>query len=127
KLAAPMMVAWFLHDRTLPPTLPQLIVVGLVIAVPAILIAEQPDLGTALLVIAAGGLAVLLAGISVRLILGVGALALAALPLLWMSMLDYQRQRVLTFLNPESDPLGAGYNIIQSEIAIGSAHLFGKG
>jgi rod shape determining protein RodA len=127
KLAAPMMVAWFLHDRPLPPSFPQLIVVGLVIGVPAILIAEQPDLGTALLVVAAGGLAVLLAGISVRLIMGAGALALALAPLLWMSMLDYQRQRVLTFLNPESDPLGAGYNIIQSEIAIGSGHLFGKG
>jgi len=127
KLAAPMMVAWFLHYRTLPPTLPQLVVVLLVIAVPAILIAEQPDLGTALLVVAAGGLVVLLAGISFRLMLGVGALALALAPLLWMSMLDYQRQRVLTFLNPESDPLGAGYNIIQSKIAIGSGHLFGKG
>src|SRR5690606_5168129 len=127
KLAAPMMVAWFLHDRTLPPTFPQLIVLMLVIAVPAILIAEQPDLGTALLVVAAGGLVVLLAGISVRLMLGAAALALALAPLLWMAMLDYQRQRVLTFLNPESDPLGAGYNIIQSKIAIGSGHLFGKG
>src|SRR5690606_989661 len=127
KLAAPMMVAWFLHDRTLQPTLPQLIVLALVIAVPAILIAERPDLGTALLVVAAGGLAVLLAGISVRLILGAGALVLALAPLLWFAMLDYQRQRVLTFLNPESDPLGAGYNIIQSKIAIGSGHLFGKG
>src|SRR5690606_10571382 len=85
------------------------------------------DLGTSLLVIAAGGLAVLLAGVSVRLILGGGALALAFAPLLWMSMLDYQRVRVLTFLNPESDPRGAGYNIIQSQIAIGSGHLFGKG
>jgi len=127
KLAAPMMVAWFLHDRTLPPTFPQLIVLLLVIAVPAILIAEQPDLGTALLVVAAGGLVVLLAGVSLRLMLGAGVLALALAPLLWMVMLDYQRQRVLTFLNPESDPLGAGYNIIQSKIAIGSGHLFGKG
>jgi len=127
KLAAPMMVAWFLHDRTLPPTLPQLVVVLLVIAVPAILIAEQPDLGTALLVVAAGGLVVLLAGISFRLMMGVALLGVAAAPFLWMNMLDYQRQRVLTFLNPESDPLGAGYNIIQSKIAIGSGHLFGKG
>src|SRR5690606_7655991 len=69
KLAAPMMVAWFLHDRTLPPSMPQLLVLSLIIAVPAILIAGQPDLGTALLVVAAGGLAILLAGISVRLIL----------------------------------------------------------
>ena len=127
KLAAPMMVAWYLHDRTLPPSFPHLIALGLIIFVPAILIAEQPDLGTALLVVAAGGLVVLLSGITVRLILGVAALALAFAPLLWMTMLDYQRQRVLTFLNPESDPLGAGYNIIQSKIAIGSGHLFGKG
>ncbi len=127
KLAAPMMIAWFLHDRTLPPRLPHLLVAVLVIGAPAILIAEQPDLGTALLVVAAGGLAVLLAGVSVRLMLGMAALAVALAPLLWLSMLDYQRQRVLTFLNPESDPLGAGYNIIQSKIAIGSGHLFGKG
>ncbi|HEX7081766.1 MAG TPA: rod shape-determining protein RodA [Gammaproteobacteria bacterium] len=127
KLAAPMMVAWFMHDRTLPPTFPQLLVLLLIVAVPSVLIAEQPDLGTALLVIAAGGLTVLLAGISVRLIAFAVALCLGLAPLLWMSMLDYQRARVLTFLNPESDPLGAGYNIIQSKIAIGSGHLFGKG
>ena len=127
KLAAPMMVAWFLHDRTLPPRLPHLIAAVLVIGAPALLIAEQPDLGTALLVAAAGGLVVLLAGLSVRMMLGTAALAVALAPLLWLSMLDYQRQRVLTFLNPESDPLGAGYNIIQSKIAIGSGHLFGKG
>ena len=75
KLAAPMMVAWFLHDRTLPPNLPQLVVITLMVFVPAILIARQPDLGTALLIIAAGGLTVLLTGISVRLILGCGAIA----------------------------------------------------
>lgn len=127
KLAAPMMVAWFLHDRTLPPNLPQLVVIALLVVVPAILVARQPDLGTALLIIAAGGLAVLLTGISIRLILGCGAIALALAPLFWLSMLDYQRARVLMFFNPESDPLGAGYNIIQSKIAIGSGHLFGKG
>jgi rod shape determining protein RodA len=127
KLAAPMMVAWFLHERTLPPTLPQLIVLMLVILVPAGMIAEQPDLGTALLVAAAGVLTVLLAGVSLRIIAGIGVLALVAAPVLWMSMFDYQRARVMTFLNPESDPLGAGYNIIQSKIAIGSGGLFGKG
>ena len=127
KLAAPMMVAWFLHDRTLPPSLPQLFVVVLIILVPAVLIARQPDLGTALLVVAAGGLVVLLSGITVRLILASIGAALAFAPVLWITMHDYQRARVLTFLNPESDPLGAGYNIIQSKIAIGSGHLFGKG
>ena len=127
KIAAPMMVAWFLHDRQLPPTMAQLGVLGLIIAVPALLIAKQPDLGTALLVVAAGALTVLLAGISVRLMAVGGVLALVAMPLLWSVMHDYQRARVLMFLNPESDPLGAGYNTIQSQIAIGSGGLFGKG
>ncbi len=127
KLAAPMMVAWYLHDRTLPPTLPHLIVLLLIIFVPALLIERQPDLGTALLVVAAGGLTVLLAGISMRVILSVVGLACVGAPVLWLFMLDYQRARLMTFLNPESDPLGAGYNIIQSKIAIGSGGLFGKG
>jgi rod shape determining protein RodA len=127
KLAAPMMVAWFMHERRLPPTFPQVLVLVLIVLLPSLLIVEQPDLGTALLVIAAGGLAILLAGISMRVIVGVGLLALSAAPVLWAYMRDYQRQRVFTFLNPESDPLGAGYNIIQSKIAIGSGGLFGKG
>ena len=127
KLAVPMMCAWFVHERRLPPTFPQLMVMGLIVLTPAILIGEQPDLGTALLVIAAGGLTILLAGISVRVMLVFGTLGLAALPVLWSVMHDYQKARVFTFLNPESDPLGTGYNIIQSKIAIGSGGLFGKG
>jgi rod shape determining protein RodA len=127
KLAVPMMCAWFMHERRLPPTFPQLAVMGLIVLTPALLIFEQPDLGTAFLVAAAGGLTILLAGISVRLMVGFGALGLAALPVLWTVMRDYQKTRVFTFLNPESDPLGAGYNIIQSKIAIGSGGLFGKG
>ncbi|HUF71949.1 MAG TPA: rod shape-determining protein RodA [Gammaproteobacteria bacterium] len=127
KLAVPMMVAWFLHDRSLPPKLPQLFVVVLIVAVPALLIAEQPDLGTAVLVVAAGGLTILLAGISLRIIAGLSIAALVASPVLWMFMLDYQRTRVLTFLNPWEDAQGAGYNIIQSQIAIGSGGTFGKG
>jgi rod shape determining protein RodA len=127
KLAAPMMVAWYLHDRTLPPSVPHLAVIMLLIFVPAVLILRQPDLGTALLVVAAAGLTVLLAGISLRLIGFVVGLALISAPVLWTFMLDYQRARVMTFLNPESDPLGTGYNIIQSKIAIGSGGLFGKG
>jgi rod shape determining protein RodA len=91
------------------------------------LIADQPDLGTALLVIAAGGITILLAGISVRVMFAFGALGLAAVPVVWAYMREYQRARVFTFLNPESDPLGTGYNIIQSKIAIGSGGLFGKG
>ena len=127
KLAVPMMVAWFLHDRSLPPKLPQLFVVVLIVAVPALLIAQQPDLGTAILVVAAGGLTILLAGISLRIIAGLSIAALVASPVLWMVMLDYQRARVLTFLNPWEDAQGAGYNIIQSQIAIGSGGTFGKG
>ena len=127
KLAVPMMVAWFLHERALPPTLGQLFVVMLIVAVPALLIWKQPDLGTALLIVAAGGLTILLAGISLKLIAGSFVAALVASPIVWYSMLDYQRARVLTFLNPEADPLGRGYNIIQSQIAIGSGGTFGKG
>jgi rod shape determining protein RodA len=127
KLAVPMMVAWFMHDRRLPPTFLQVVLMTLIVLVPALLIVEQPDLGTAMLVIAAGGLTILLAGISFRVMLAVGALGAAAVPLLWAYMRDYQRARVFTFLNPESDPLGTGYNTIQAKIAIGSGGLFGKG
>jgi rod shape determining protein RodA len=127
KLAVPMMVAWFMHERSLPPKFTHLFVLMFVVFVPAAMIARQPDLGTAILVVAAGGLAILLAGVSARVILACGLLALGCVPLLWSQMLDYQRARVTTFLNPESDPLGAGYNIIQSKIALGSGGLFGKG
>jgi rod shape determining protein RodA len=127
KLAVPLMLAWFLHDRPLPPSLVQLVVMALIVGAPALIIADQPDLGTALLVVAAGGLTILLAGISVRLISFFAVAGLVSAPILWRFMLDYQRARVLTFLNPETDPLGTGYNIIQSKIAIGSGGLFGKG
>ena len=127
KLSLPMMIAWFLADKRLPPTLPRLLVAGLLTLVPVLLIAKQPDLGTALLVASAGAFALFLAGISWYLIGAIG-LSMAALgPLAWYLMHDYQRQRVLTFLNPESDPLGTGYHIIQSKIAIGSGGLGGKG
>ena len=127
KLAVPMMAAWYLHERQLPPNLGQLMIIALLIAVPAWMIGVQPDLGTALLVAAAGGLVVILAGLSVRLMLSLILLSIPGAYLLWQFMQDYQRQRVLTLLDPDSDPLGAGYNIIQSKIAIGSGGLFGKG
>jgi rod shape determining protein RodA len=127
KLAVPMMVAWYLHDRPIPPKAMHLLVIAVIIAAPTVLIAKQPDLGTALLIAAAGGLVVILAGLSVRLILFLVALSVPGAWLLWSFMMDYQKQRVLTLLNPDSDPLGAGYNIIQSKIAIGSGGLFGKG
>ncbi len=127
KLAVPMMTAWYLHNRRLPPKLVELLLIAVMIAVPTALIARQPDLGTALLIAASGIIVVVLAGLSIRLMI---AMAIAAVPGaygLWMFMQDYQKQRVLTLLDPDSDPLGAGYNIIQSKIAIGSGGLFGKG
>jgi rod shape determining protein RodA len=127
KIAVPLACAWYLHDRPLPPSLGTLAVLAAAILVPVLLIAEQPDLGTALLVAAGGGLVVLLAGLQLRYILGIGALVGAAVPVVWHFLHDYQRQRVFTFLNPQEDPLGAGYHTIQSQIAIGSGGLFGKG
>lgn len=127
KLAVPMMVAWFLHDRQLPPRFSHLLIIAVIIAVPTYLIARQPDLGTSLLIASAGILVVILAGLSIRLLLFMAVLAIPGAYVLWTFMKDYQKQRVLTLLNPDSDPLGAGYNIIQSKIAIGSGGLFGKG
>jgi rod shape determining protein RodA len=127
KIAVPLACAWYLHDRPLPPDVKTLVVLAVAIAVPVLLIAEQPDLGTALLVAAGGGLVVLLAGLQARYMLGLGALLLGAVPVVWHFLHDYQRQRVLTFLNPQEDPLGAGYHTIQSQIAIGSGGIFGKG
>jgi rod shape determining protein RodA len=128
KLAVPLACAWFLHERPLPPSFPSLAIVAVAIGVPTLLIAEQPDLGTALLVAAAGGMVILLAGLQLRYILSVVGLLVPAGYVAWRFLLhDYQRQRVLTFLDPQSDPLGSGYHIIQSQIAIGSGGVFGKG
>jgi len=128
KLAVPLACAWYLNDRPLPPSALSLIVLALIILIPTIIIAEQPDLGTALLVAAAGGMVVLLAGLPMRFILAVIGLLIPTAYGAWTFLLhDYQRQRVLTFLDPQTDPLGAGYHIIQSQIAIGSGGVFGKG
>ncbi|HKK04131.1 MAG TPA: rod shape-determining protein RodA [Gammaproteobacteria bacterium] len=127
KLAVPMTAAWYLRDRPLPPRFTELCILLALVILPAVLIARQPDLGTALLVASSGLLVVLLGGLRVRLVLLLGAMAAALAPVLWHFMHDYQRRRVLTFFNPENDPLGAGYHIIQSKIAIGSGGLFGKG
>ena len=127
KLAVPMMAAWFLHDRQLPPKLLDLTFIAVLILVPTILIARQPDLGTSLLIAMAGVLVIVLAGLSIRIMIVLGLSAIPGAFVLWQFMQDYQKQRVLTLLDPDSDPLGAGYNIIQSKIAIGSGGLFGKG
>ena len=127
KLLTPMMLAWYLCERPLPPRFVSLVVAALLIVVPTLLIAVQPDLGTSLLVAAAGFFVVFLAGISWRLLFGTILVGVCSIPILWQFMQAYQKQRVLTLLNPESDPLGAGYHIIQSKIAIGSGGVFGKG
>jgi rod shape determining protein RodA len=127
KLAVPMMVAWYLSDKRLPPTYLRLLIAGALIVTPVLLIAVQPDLGTSLLIACAGFFALFLAGLSWKLLGGLGLLATAGAPVLWHFMHDYQRQRVITFLDPEQDPLGTGYHIIQSKIAIGSGGPFGKG
>ncbi|MEM7026977.1 MAG: rod shape-determining protein RodA [Pseudomonadota bacterium] len=127
KLAVPMMIAYYLADKSLPPSMIRLFLVILFIAAPVLLIAKQPDLGTSLLVATAGFSVLFIAGISWRLLSALGILAAAAAPLLWYFMHEYQKKRVLTFLNPENDPLGAGYHTIQSKIAIGSGGFYGKG
>ena len=127
KLGVPMMCDWYLHDRPLPPSLRDVTVVLAIIAVPALIIAKQPDLGTALLIGSAGILVVFLAGLSTVVIVAGLTLLGAAVPVAWHFMHDYQRQRVLMFLDPSQDPLGAGYHSIQSQIAIGSGGMFGKG
>jgi rod shape determining protein RodA len=127
KLAVPMMVAWYLADAPLPPNRLQLLASTVLTIVPTLMIIKQPDLGTALLIASAGFFVLFLAGLQWRLLAILGAIAAAAAPLLWHFMHDYQRMRVMTFLNPQNDPLGAGYHTIQAEIAIGSGGLLGKG
>lgn len=128
KLGVPMMCAWYLHQRPLPPALRDVAIVLLVVLLPVLLIAEQPDLGTALLVAAAGLIVLVMGGLPWTYLLGGAAVVGAAVPLVWRFLMhDYQRQRVLTLLDPQSDALGAGYHIIQSQIAIGSGGVFGKG
>jgi len=127
KIAVPMMVAWYFHDRPLPPSFKDVLVALGIVAVPAGCIIMQPDLGTGILVAGAGLAVVVLAGLPWRWI-GLSFLALAAAaPGLWYTLQDYQRQRILTLFDPESDPLGAGWNIIQSTTAIGSGGIQGKG
>ncbi len=127
KLAVPLAVAWYLNDRPLPPRFTDLLVALSIIAVPAVLIAVQPDLGTAILVSCAGLAVIVLSGVYWRWILLALVTAAAAAPALWMNMRDYQKERVLTLFDAERDPLGAGWNIIQSTTAIGSGGVFGKG
>jgi rod shape determining protein RodA len=127
KLAVPMMCAWYLRERALPPDGKTLVALIVIIAVPAGLTIVQPDLGTGMLITMAGVLVVLLAGLQWQIITGLGVVGALGAWGGWFLLHDYQRQRVLTFLDPQTDPLGAGYHIIQSTIAIGSGGVFGKG
>lgn len=128
KIAVPLACAWYLHERALPPSFVSVAALLAGILIPTLIIAEQPDLGTSLLVATSGGMVVLLAGLRLRYIFGAVGLLIPVAYVAWQFLLhDYQRQRVLTFLDPQNDPLGAGYHIIQSQIAIGSGGVFGKG
>jgi rod shape determining protein RodA len=127
KLAVPMTCAWVLRERALPPDGRTLLLLAALILVPTALTIIQPDLGTGLLILMAGGIVVLLAGLSVRIIVGLGIGAIITAWIGWYFLHDYQRQRVLTFIDPQADPFGSGYHIIQSTIAIGSGGIFGKG
>jgi rod shape determining protein RodA len=128
KLVVPLTVATYLSTKVLPPSLGHVVVTLIILGLPAALTAAQPDLGTALLIGASGLFVLLLAGIRWKLVMSAMAVGILAIPALWMFYLqDYQKQRIHTFLDPESEPLGAGWNIIQSKTAIGSGGLDGKG
>lgn len=128
KIAVPIMTAWYLSEAALPPRRIRLMIATTIVIVPTLLIAKQPDLGTSLLIASSGFFVLLLAGLGWKLIVSVITLMAASTPIFWNYLLhDYQRQRILTFINPETDPLGSGYHIIQSTIAIGSGGLYGKG
>lgn len=128
KLSLPVMAAWYFSKRALPPRWPDILVCLVIVAVPSVLIATQPDLGTSILVGMSGLIVLFFAGLSWRILSMSGILALVAIPLMYLFVLEpYQRRRVDTLFNPEADPLGAGWNIIQSTIAMGSGGLTGKG
>lgn len=127
KLALPLMLAWYFHKNETTLRWRDYFVAGFLLLVPLGLILRQPDLGTAGLVGTAGFFIMFFAGMSWRIMGAIGAAGAAAVPLLWPFLHDYQRRRILTLLDPSSDPLGAGYHIIQSTIAVGSGGLAGKG
>jgi rod shape determining protein RodA len=127
KIATPLMLAWYFQQREGALRWYDFAVAGVLLALPVGLVAEQPDLGTAILVLAAGAYVIFFAGLSWKILIGLFVTSMAAMPLLWMVLHDYQRQRVLTLLDPTRDPLGKGFHIIQSTIAVGSGGLLGKG
>jgi len=127
KIAVPLMLAWFFQKREGLIEWHEFLVAGVLLAIPVALIARQPDLGTALLVLAAGFYVIFLAGLSWKVLLGLVLAGAASLPVVWHYLHDYQRERVMMLIDPTSDPLGKGFHIIQSTIAVGSGGLRGKG
>lgn len=127
KISMPLMLAWFFQQRENASGWREFTVASILLAVPGVLILHQPDLGTALLVIGSGFFVIFFAGLSWRIMIGLLVAFLASLPLFWTLMHEYQRQRVLTLLDPSQDPLGKGFHIIQSTVAVGSGGFTGKG
>jgi rod shape determining protein RodA len=127
KIAVPLMLAWYFNRHEAMLKLRDYVVAAILLLVPIMLIAKQPDLGTAVLILAAGFYVIFLAGLSWKILVALGLAGAASLPLLWSVLHDYQRQRILTLLDPTTDPLGAGYHIIQATIALGSGGILGKG
>ncbi len=127
KIAVPLMMAWYFDKNEITLRLKEYVGATLILMLPVLLILRQPDLGTALLIAVSGFYVLFLAGLSWRIIGGLIVTALTCVPILWSFMHDYQQRRVLTMLDPSQDPLGAGYHIIQSSIAIGSGGVVGKG
>jgi rod shape determining protein RodA len=127
KVAIPLTLAWYFHRNAGASRVRDYALAALLLVLPVALIAKQPDLGTALLISASGFFVLFFAGLSWKLMIGMALAGGAAVPVAWSFLHDYQRQRVLTLIDPSSDPLGAGYHIIQSTIAIGSGGVIGKG
>ncbi len=127
KIAMPLLLAWYFHKREEGLRLADYAIAGLLLVVPSALVMRQPDLGTAILIFSAGFFVIFLAGLSWKILIAAAVAVGAAIPFIWPFLHDYQKQRVYTLLDPTTDPLGAGYHIIQSTIAIGSGGLLGKG
>ena len=127
KIAMPLMLAWYFQKREGTIRWREFLVATILLAVPIAFIIKQPDLGTAMLVLASGLSVIFLAGLSWKVIAGTFVAGLASLPLIWTKLHDYQRERILTLIDPTTDPLGKGFHIIQSTIAVGSGGVTGKG
>jgi len=127
KIAVPLALAWYFDRYETSLRLRHYVIGAIMLLIPVALIVRQPDLGTAVLILASGFFVLFLAGLSWRILIGLGIAGAAALPFVWSALHDYQRQRILTLFDPSQDPLGTGYHTIQSTIAVGSGGWFGKG